>query len=72
MSLKPKDKIKVIGFNCGHCAQQRFCHMGIICGKEIEIICMQPMDGPITVKVGQAEISIGKGMWNKLEYEKIE
>ena len=69
MNLKPKDKIKVTGFNCGYCAQQKFCHMGIICGKEIEIEAIQPMDGPVTVKVGRASISIGRGMFNKIQYE---
>jgi Fe2+ transport system protein FeoA len=72
MNLKVGDKIKVTGFNCGECAEQRFCHMGIICGKELEILAMQPLHGPVTFKIGKADISIGRGMWNKIEYEVIE
>ena len=71
-NLKSKDKIRIIGFNCGKCAQQRFCHMGIVCGRDVTIETIQPFDGPVTVECLGTKISIGRGMFNKLEYEVIE
>jgi len=72
MGLKEGDKIKIIGFNCGHCAMQRFCHMGILCGKEATIEAIQPFHGPVTIKIGKTTASLGRGMFEKLEYELIE
>ena len=69
--MKQGDKIKILGFNCGKCAEQRLCHIGIICGKEAEIIIFQPFHGPVTLKVGQTTVTIGRGLFEKIEYEVI-
>ena len=72
MNLKEGDKIKIIGFNCGSCAEQRLCHMGILCGKEATIEAIQPSHGPVTLTVGRTTVSIGRGLFSKIEYVKIE
>ena len=71
--VKPGDLIKITGFNCGKCAQQRFCHMGILCGKIVRVHTIQPFGGPVTIMLStNYEISIGRGLFDKLEYEVIE
>ena len=57
-NIKTGDRIKIIGFNCGSCAEQRLCHMGILCGKDATIEAMQPSRGPITLTVGRTTVSI--------------
>jgi len=67
--LKIGDKFKIIGFNCGKRAEQRLSHMGIIRGKEATIESIQPIHGPVTIKVGNTTISIGRGLFEKIKYE---
>ena len=70
--LKAGDTIKITGFNCGKCAEQKLCHMGILCGKEATIDATQPMYGPVTLTVGKTTVSVGRGLFNKIIYEVIE
>ena len=68
--MKEGDKFKVIGFDCGYRAKHRLTIMGIVEGKEIEILAIQPV-GPYTIKVGKSEYSVGRGLFNKIITEKI-
>lgn len=72
MTFIISDKLKITGFNCGRIAYKKFITMGIHIGSIIEIIALQPLEGPITVRIEDTEISIGRGMMSKLEYEMIE
>ncbi|GAG09571.1 unnamed protein product [marine sediment metagenome] len=75
VQLKEGDRIKVIGFSCGRQCKDRFSCLGILEGKELEIITIQPFHGPITVSFGHSgndTFTIGRGIMNKLEYEMIE
>lgn len=71
MNLQVGDRIRVTGFNCGHQAYHRFMSMGIRKDSELEIVSFQPSEGPITVKIGNSEVSIGQGMFVKLCYDII-
>jgi len=66
------DRIKILGYSCGRSCNLKFLQMGIIKGTEMEVVSVQPIGGPIVVKVGNAEYTIGRGMMSKLEYEIIE
>jgi len=73
--LKEGDRIKVTGFSCGYQCKNRFSCLGILEGKELEIITMQPFHGPITVAFGNSgddTFTIGRGMFEKMQYEVIE
>jgi len=72
MELKEGNKIKITGINCGRVCSSRYSCMGILENTIMEIISIQPLKGPIVVKVGESEYSIGRGMFSKLEYEIIE
>jgi len=65
-------RIKVIGFNCGRECLHKFSVMGIRVGAELEIISKQPLNGPVTVKLNGSMLSVGQGMWCKLNYEEID
>jgi len=69
--LKTGDKILVLNLNCGALAYRRFCTMGIRPGNELIIKSIQPY-GPITVEQNRTELSIGRGLFSKIEYEVIE
>lgn len=71
MNLEVGNKIRIIGFDCGRCCKSRYSCMGIIKNVVMEIKTIQPLHGPIVVKVGNSEYSIGRGMFNKLKYEVI-
>jgi len=69
--IKERDKLKITGFDCGHRAMSRFMVMGINIGTEITIVTVQPY-GPYVVNVGNSQYSIGRGLFDKLIYERIE
>ena len=64
-------KYKIVGYKAGKDCKKRFIEMGILIGKEIEIITMQPMRGPVTFTIGQCTHSIGRGMFDKIILEEI-
>ena len=73
-NLKPKDKIRVTGFDCGHNCEHRLNCMGILEGKVLTIKSLQPFGGPITVSLGDCEcctFTIGQGMFEKIRYVKL-
>ena len=45
--------------------------MGIIKDKIFEVMAIQPMKGPITVKADNMIITIGRGMIARLTYDKL-
>lgn len=72
MQLKVGDKIRITGFQCGHCCSDRFSCMGILIGKTMTIKSIHPFRGPIVVDINQSEYTIGRGMFEKIEWEKLD
>ena len=75
MELKEGDRIRVTGFSCGRQCKDRFFCLGILEGKELEIVTIQPLHGQITVAFGHSgsdTFTIGRGMFSKMQYEVIE
>jgi Fe2+ transport system protein FeoA len=71
LNLKIGDKIKIIDFNCGTRAYLKLQRMNIRYDSILKIMAIQPY-GPITVKTGNSEYTIGKMLFDKLIYEVIE
>ena len=71
INLKVGDKFRVTGYDCGRECSRKFACMGIIKDKIFEVAAIQPMKGPVTVKVDNMRITIGRGMMARLTYEKI-
>jgi Fe2+ transport system protein FeoA len=72
MNLKLGDKIKVIDFDCGYKARHKFSSMGITKGTIMKLMAIQLGHGPYTFKIKRSEVSIGRGMIEKLIYEVVE
>jgi len=68
---KVGDKVKVSYFYAGVSARSRLNKMNIREGTELEVVSHQPFDGPITVKVGNSEQTIGRGLAMKIECEEL-
>ena len=68
--IKTGDKIKITSLPFGQ-AYNRLMLMGIRYGTILEIVSIQPIRGPVTVKNGLEVTTIGRGLFNKIGYEKI-
>ncbi len=55
--------------NGGICLKQRLQSMGIHKEQTIKIICKQPLKGPITINACGCQMTIGRGMAQKIEVE---
>ena len=71
INLRVGNKFRVTGYDCGGECSRKFACMGIIKDKIFEVVAIQPMKGPITVKVDNTIITIGRGMIARLTYDKL-
>ena len=62
---------KVIEITGGHGIQRKLHVMGIREGQEIKICSKQPFKGPITIGVCGSQITLGRGMAQKIQVEVI-
>lgn len=69
--IKEGDKYRVTGYNCGKLAFHRLNAMGIIPDRIMEVISIQPYDGPYTIRVGEEVLTIGRGLFSKILYEEV-
>jgi len=67
--FKDGDKVKVLNIPIGRDALSRLTSMNIRIGTKLEVITQQPFYGPVTVKVGNSEQTIGRGLAQKIECE---
>ena len=67
--FKTGSKIKVINIFAGKHAISRLSHMNIHIDSKLEVIAKQPVGGPITVKIGSSEQTIGRGLASKIDCE---
>ena len=69
--LSPRKKAKIISLEGGQVFQKKLRVMGIREGAIITIISKQPFRGPITVKIRDYQITLGRGMTNKIFVEEL-
>jgi ferrous iron transport protein A len=69
--LVPAKKAKIISLEGGQGFQRKLRVMGIREGLTITIISKQPFRGPITIKIGSCQTTLGRGMANKILVEEI-
>jgi ferrous iron transport protein A len=69
--LKSGSKAKIISINGGRNFQRKMNCMGLREGKIIEIKSKQPLMGPLTIKYGNSNFTIGRGMAHKITVEEI-
>jgi ferrous iron transport protein A len=59
-------KGKIIGLEGGHGFQRKLRTMGIREGQTISIVSKQPFRGPLTISMGSCQMTIGRGMAQKI------
>ncbi|MEF8847884.1 MAG: FeoA family protein [Candidatus Thermoplasmatota archaeon] len=69
--IKNGEKAKIISIKGGHGFQRKIACMGLREGKKVKMISRQPLRGPLTVKFGNCNVTIGRGMAKKIIVKKI-
>ena len=69
--IRPKATLKICEINGGHGLKQKLQVMGIRDGQKRFLGSKQPIRGPLTIKVNEREITIGRGMAKKIMVEVI-
>ncbi len=70
--IPPKTNVKIQKINGGYGLIQKLQVMGIRTGQNITLSSKQPFRGPITVKINDRELTLGRGMAKKILVEVIE
>ncbi len=60
--MHPGQKGKIIGTDKGHYAERRLFELGFVPGAEVEMLSKHPFKGPLVVKLGNAQIAVGRGV----------
>jgi DtxR family Mn-dependent transcriptional regulator len=65
-------KARVLGFIGGKCFKTSLRTVGIREGKNIEVVSLQPLGGPLVVKVDNTTLAVGRGMASKVIVKRLE
>ena len=69
--LSRNQKARIIRLDGGRGFQRKLRLMGIREGQIAYIVSRQPLRGPLTIAVGKNEMTLGRGMANKITVEAI-
>jgi ferrous iron transport protein A len=69
--LKIGQKVKVLKIAGGTGAEKRLFEIGIMAGAELELITRHPFQGPLVIKIGNANVALGRSIANKVEVEAV-
>jgi ferrous iron transport protein A len=67
--LTVNQRARILNINGGFGFQRRLRVMGVREGQIIKVISKQPFRGPYTISIGGSNITIGRGMANKIAVE---
>jgi len=72
LSMLPYAKeARIVALEGGHGFQRKMRVMGLREGKIVRMITRQPLRGPVTIEVDGIQITIGKGMAQRIVVEVI-
>ena len=69
LHLPTGKKARILSIQGGHGFQRKLQVMGIREGQVIKIVSRQPFRGPLTIEVCGSQITLGRGMANKIIVE---
>ena len=73
LTMVPQSKkARIVVLEGGHGFQRKMHVMGLRQGKIVRVVTKQPLHGPITVAIGTSQVTIGKGMAQRVMVEVIE
>jgi ferrous iron transport protein A len=67
--LTVNQRARILNINGGFGFQRRLRVMGVREGQIIKVVSKQPFRGPYTISIGGSNITIGRGMANKIAVE---
>lgn len=67
--LPNRKKARIVSMEGGHGFQRKLRVMGIREKQTIEIISKQPFRGPVTISIGSCQVTLGRGMAQKIIVE---
>jgi ferrous iron transport protein A len=70
-SLPYEREAKIVRFEGGYGLQHKLRVMGVREGHTIKIVSRQPLRGPLTVEVNGGQITLGRGLAQKIMVEMI-
>jgi ferrous iron transport protein A len=71
LHLQLNKKAKIIEINGGSGFQRKLRVMGIREGQTIKTVSKQPFSGPLTILVGSFQMTLGRGMAQKIIVEEL-
>ena len=69
-SIEVGQKVKVLKIE-GRGAEKRLFELGIMAGAELQLISRHPFQGPLVIKVGNANVALGRSVANKVKVEAV-
>ncbi|PKM77068.1 MAG: ferrous iron transport protein A [Firmicutes bacterium HGW-Firmicutes-15] len=63
-------KVKVLKIE-GRGAEKRLFEIGIMEGAELQLITRHPFKGPLVIKVGNANVALGRSIADKVKVEAV-
>ncbi|HEC82014.1 MAG TPA: ferrous iron transport protein A [Thermoplasmatales archaeon] len=70
-SLLPGMAARIVDIQGGYGFQKKLHMMGLVNGKKLRMVSVQPLRGPITVEINSRQVTLGRGMANKVLVEVI-
>jgi len=70
-NLEIGQKVKVLKIEGGRGAEKRLFEIGIMAGAELQLITRHPFQGPLVIKVGNANVALGRSIANKVKVEAV-
>ncbi len=70
-SIPLNSEARIIAIEGGHGFQSKLRVMGIREGQKIKIISRQPFRGPITVAINGCQMTLGRGMTQRIIVEEL-
>ena len=68
--FKIGQKLKVVKIE-GRGSERRLFEMGIMPGAELLILARHPFQGPLVIKVGNADVALGRSIADKVKVEAV-
>jgi ferrous iron transport protein A len=69
--LKKGDTGRIIEIHKGHGFHRRLNILGVREGQKVKVISKQPMMGPLTISIGNSQMTLGRGMAHKIIVEEL-
>ena len=70
-NLNSNQTAKITSIHGGYGFRRRLQVLGIREGQTVKVLSKQPLKGPLTISVGNCQMTLGRGMANKIMVEEL-